>query len=138
VLVGPCYGGAVIMVAGAAADNVVGLVSVAAFTPDEGESLADILASYPDTQLAAVRPAEFPLDDTGETGVEVYAAPKASPAAFAADLPSEVAAVAAVSQRLFAASGLEEKAGVVAWKTLPSWAVVVTADEMIQPDAPSQ
>jgi len=45
-------------VAGAAADNVVGLVYVAAFIPDEGESLADILAGYPDTQFATTaRPA---------------------------------------------------------------------------------
>jgi len=69
-LVGHSYGGAVITVAGAAADDVVGLVYIAAFIPDEGESLADILAGYPDTQFAtAARPAEFPLEGTGERAV---------------------------------------------------------------------
>jgi len=64
-------------------------------------------------------------------GVELYVAPEAFPAAFAADLPSEIAVVAAVVQRPFATAGIEEKAGAAAWKTLPSWAVVATADEMI-------
>jgi pimeloyl-ACP methyl ester carboxylesterase len=136
VLVGHSYGGAVITVAGAAADNVVGLVYVAAFIPDEGESLADILADYADTQFAtAARPEEFPLDGTGEKGVELYLAPEAFPAAFAADLPSEVAAVAAVSQRPFATAGAEEKAGAAGWKTLRFWTMVATADQMIPPDA---
>lgn len=136
VLVGHSYGGAVITVAGAGAGNAVGLVYVAAYIPDEGESLADINAGYPDTRLAAAaRPAEFPLDGTNENGVELYVAPEAFPAAFAADLPEEAAAVAAVSQRPFAMAGIEEKAGAAAWKTLPSWAVVPTSDEMIQPDA---
>jgi hypothetical protein len=43
--------------------------------------------------------------------------------------------VAAVTQRPFATAGLEEKAGAAAWKTLPSWAVVATAAQMIQHDA---
>jgi pimeloyl-ACP methyl ester carboxylesterase len=84
---------------------------------------------------AAARPAEFPLDGTNENGVELYVAPEAFPAAFAADLAEEAAAVAAVSQRPFAMAGTEEKAGAAAWKTLPSWAVVATSDEVIQPDA---
>src|SRR5690606_568138 len=51
VLVGHSYGGAVITVAGADADNVVGLVYVAAFIPDEGESIADINGRFPAPRL---------------------------------------------------------------------------------------
>jgi hypothetical protein len=47
-----------------------------------------------ETAATAARPAEFPLEGAGERGVELYLAPEAFPAAFAADLPSEVAAVA--------------------------------------------
>jgi pimeloyl-ACP methyl ester carboxylesterase len=53
-LVGHSYGGAVITVAGAAAHNVVGLVYIAAFIPDEGESLAEIGAPFPQSRLAEV------------------------------------------------------------------------------------
>jgi pimeloyl-ACP methyl ester carboxylesterase len=54
--------------------------------------------------------------------------------AFAADLPTEITEVAAVSQRPFAAI-FDDRAEAAAWKTLPSWAVVATADEAIPPDA---
>jgi pimeloyl-ACP methyl ester carboxylesterase len=54
---------------------------------------------------------------------------------FAADLPERVTSVAAVAQRPIAAVAFEERAGVAAWKTLPSWFVVATADRAIHPDA---
>src|SRR3954467_7112294 len=55
-LVAHSYGGAVITVAGAAADNVVGLVYVAAFILDDGESFGEVFAGFPDTPLlSAVR-----------------------------------------------------------------------------------
>src|SRR6201999_2733337 len=61
-LVGHSYGGAVISVAGAAADNVVGLVYVAAFALDEGESFAEIFERFGATPLvAAVRPSRSSL-----------------------------------------------------------------------------
>src|SRR4051794_4063392 len=50
-LVGHSYGGAVITAAAGAADNVVGLVYVAALTLEEGESAADVLSRFPETQL---------------------------------------------------------------------------------------
>src|SRR3954465_15901692 len=61
-LVGHSYGGARISVAGAAADNVVGLFDVAAFALDEGESFAEIFAPFGATPLVdAVRPSDYPL-----------------------------------------------------------------------------
>ena len=102
-LVGHSYGGAVISVAGASTPNAVGLVYVAAFALDEGESFGEIFAQFGDTPLvAAVRPSTYPLAD-GETAVELTIAPELYREAFAADLPEEVTEVLAVSQRPFAA-----------------------------------
>jgi pimeloyl-ACP methyl ester carboxylesterase len=133
-LVGHSYGGAVISVAGAAADNAVGLVYVAAFILDEGESFGEVFAGFPDTPLlGAVRPGNYPLPDGG-TAVELSIAPELYRSAFAADLPAEVTEVLAVMQRPFAAI-FDDRAQAAAWKTLPSWAVVATADNAIHPDA---
>jgi pimeloyl-ACP methyl ester carboxylesterase len=75
-LVGHSYGGAVISVAGASTPNAVGLVYVAAFALDEGESFGEIFAQFGDTPLVgAVRPSEYPLPN-GETAVELTIAPE--------------------------------------------------------------
>jgi pimeloyl-ACP methyl ester carboxylesterase len=133
-LVGHSYGGAVISVAGAAADNVVGLVYVAAFALDEGESFAEIFQQFGETPLVgAVRPGSYPRPD-GTTAVELTIAPELYQSAFAADLPSDLTEVLAVSQRPFAAI-FDDRAQAAAWKSLPSWAVVATADNAIPPDA---
>jgi len=133
-LVGHSYGGAVISVAGAAADNVVGLVYVAAFALDEGESFAEIFERFGATPLvAAVRPSEYPLADGG-TATELTIAPELYRSAFAADVPEDVTEVLAVSQRPFAAI-FDDRAEAAAWKSVPSWAVVATSDNAIPPDA---
>jgi pimeloyl-ACP methyl ester carboxylesterase len=132
-LVGHSYGGAVISVAGAATDNAVGLVYVAAWVLDEGESFGDIYAKFGATPLIdAVRPSNYPLPDGG-TAVELSIAPEHYQSAFAADLPSDVTEVLAVSQRPFAAI-LDDRAQAAAWKTLPAWAIVATEDKAIPPD----
>jgi pimeloyl-ACP methyl ester carboxylesterase len=133
-LVGHSYGGAVISVAGASTPNAIGLVYVAAFALDEGESFGEIFAQFGDTPLVgAVRPSNYPLPN-GETAVELTIAPELYQSAFAADLPTEVTDVAAVSQRPFAAI-FEDRAEAAAWKTLASWAVVATSDKAIPPEA---
>jgi pimeloyl-ACP methyl ester carboxylesterase len=133
-LVGHSYGGAVVSVAGAKADNVVGLVYVAAFILDEGESFGEIFAGFPPTPLGeALRPSTYPVAGGG-TAVELSIAPELYRSAFAGDLPSEETEVLAVMQRPFA-SIFEERAQSAAWKSLPSWAVVATADNAIHPDA---
>jgi pimeloyl-ACP methyl ester carboxylesterase len=132
-LVGHSYGGAVISVAGAAINNAVGLVYVAAWVLDEGESFGEIYERFGQTPLLdAVRPSNYPLPGGG-TAVELTIAPELYRSAFAADLPSDITDVLAVSQRPFAAI-LEDRAQAAAWKTLPSWAVVATADKAIPPD----
>jgi pimeloyl-ACP methyl ester carboxylesterase len=97
-LVGHSYGGAVISVAGASTTNAVGLVYVAAFALDEGESFGEIFGAFGETPLVgAVRPSGYPLPN-GETAVELTIAPELYQEAFAADLPTEDIEVLAVSQ----------------------------------------
>ncbi|MHB8692230.1 MAG: alpha/beta fold hydrolase [Solirubrobacteraceae bacterium] len=135
VLVGHSYGGAVITVAGSLANNVIGLVYVSGFALDEGESILDVSARFPDSLLASVlRPAAF-ADRDGESGVELYVDRAAYPRVFAADLPAHLAAVAAGTQRPITQAGFEDRASAAAWRTLPSWYVLATADRVICPEA---
>ncbi|HEU0205572.1 MAG TPA: alpha/beta hydrolase [Pseudolysinimonas sp.] len=132
--VGHSYGGAVITNAGTAATNVVGLVYISAFAPDEGEKLSDVTATSADSILgAALQPRQFPTGSggpsSGDSAVELYVDPAKFHEVFAADLPVAQSAVFAASQRPVAASAFDEVNGVPAWKTLPSWAVVGTGDK---------
>ncbi len=133
-LVGHSYGGAVISVAGASTPNAVGLVYVAAFALDEGESFGEIFAQFGATPLVgAVRPSNYPLEN-GATSVELTIAPELYREAFAADLPEDVTRILAASQRPFAAI-FDDRAEAAAWKKLPAWAVVATSDQAIPPAA---
>src|SRR5262249_42816394 len=131
-LVGHSYGGAVITNAAAQTPNVVGLVYVGAFIPDEGEALQDLAAQAKDSLLGpALRPAQYPTDDPAKPGTELYADTASFHAVLAADLPAETAAIMAVSQRPGSAVGFGEKTQAAAWKRLPSWAIIGTADKAI-------
>jgi pimeloyl-ACP methyl ester carboxylesterase len=131
-LVGHSYGGAVITNAAAQAPNVVGLVYIAAFIPEVGESLMDIVATSADSLIGpAVRPATYPTGNGTETAPELTIDPARFHEVFAHDLPVETAAVMAVAQRPFAAASFSDKTGAAAWKTLPSWALVAVGDKAI-------
>ncbi|QIN82581.1 alpha/beta fold hydrolase [Rubrobacter tropicus] len=128
--VGHSYGSAVITNAAANADNVGGLVYIAAFAPDEGERLADIESTSKDSVLnAALVPFQYPTGRGAETAVEFAIDPAKFHDAFAADLPGEQTAVMAATQRPVAELAFSEPSGVPAWKNLPSWAVVPTGDK---------
>lgn len=128
--VGHSYGGAVITNAAAQAKNVVGLIYVAAFAPDEGERLGDVENTSKDSVLsAALVPLKYPTGTGGETSVEFAINPERFHDAFAADLPAEQAAVMAATQRPVANLAFSEPTGVPAWKTLPAWAVVASGDK---------
>src|ERR1700712_1981940 len=87
VLVGHSYGGAVITIAGAR-DQVVGLVYVAAYALDEGESLGELQGRFADSALAAnLKFAPFPIAGA-EDGTDVSVDPAAFPSVFAADVPA--------------------------------------------------
>jgi pimeloyl-ACP methyl ester carboxylesterase len=130
IAVGHSYGGAVITNAASGADNVVGLVYVAAFAPDEGERLGEIEDGSRDSVLnASLMPLEYPTGEGEETAVEFAIDPEKLHDAFAADLPEEQTALIAATQRPVAESAFSEPNGVPAWKKLPSWAVVSTGDK---------
>jgi pimeloyl-ACP methyl ester carboxylesterase len=128
--VGHSYGGAIITNAAANAGNVVGLVYVAAFAPDEGETLQDIGAGSTDSVLnAAIRPSNYPIGSGAETAVGLSIDAASFHDAFAADLPEKDAAILCAAQRPVAAAAFGEKNGPAAWKNLPAWAVVAAGDK---------
>jgi pimeloyl-ACP methyl ester carboxylesterase len=128
--VGHSYGGAVITNAATTARNVVGLVYVAAFAPDEGERLSDAESTSKDSVLGtALVPLKYPTGQGAETAMEFAINPAHFHDAFAADLPAEQAAIMAATQRPVAELAFSEPSGVPAWKTLPAWTVVATGDK---------
>jgi pimeloyl-ACP methyl ester carboxylesterase len=128
--VGHSYGGAIITNAAARVGNVVGLVYVAAFAPDEGEALQDIEGDSKDSVLmTALVELQYPNGQGSETAVEFAIDPAKFHHAFAADVPEEEAAVMAATQRAVSAFGFVEPNGTPAWRSLPSWAVVATGDK---------
>ncbi|KRD13293.1 MULTISPECIES: alpha/beta fold hydrolase [unclassified Streptomyces] len=133
ILVGHSYGGALITVAGAA-ENVVGLVYVAAYVPEEGESLGELQGRFPLSPLVSnLKEWTYPVPG-GDPAVEVTIAEDAFPSVFAADVPADVTRILAAAQRPLAAAAFGETASAAAWKTKPSWALIAAADEAINPD----
>jgi pimeloyl-ACP methyl ester carboxylesterase len=128
--VGHSYGGAVISTVATDAGNVVGLVFVAAFAPEEGERLGEVESGSKDSVLmTALVPLQYPNGDGAETAAEFAIDPAKFHDAFAADLPPEQTAVMAATQRPVAESAFLEPAGPPAWKSMPAWAVVATGDK---------
>jgi pimeloyl-ACP methyl ester carboxylesterase len=128
--VGHSYGGAVITNAATDAANVVGLVYVAAFAPEQGERLMEVEGSSKDSVLnSALVALHYPTGHDTDTAVEFAINPASAHDVFAADLPAEQTAVMAAIQRPVSELAFSEPSGVPAWKRLPSWAVVATGDK---------
>jgi pimeloyl-ACP methyl ester carboxylesterase len=136
VLVGHSYGGAVITNAAVGDPEVKALVYVDAFIPDQGETLGQLISSVPGSCLGG-NPAHVfnlvPYPGSPPGDVDTYIKPSLVPGCFASGLPASQAAVIAATQRPLAASTLSEPSGPPAWKTIPSWAVIGTADKVIPP-----
>jgi pimeloyl-ACP methyl ester carboxylesterase len=127
-LVGHSYGGSVITAAGTA-DNVVGLVYISGFAPDEGENLTDLQSKFPAPGILPYI-VRHELRDGGD---EFTLAPKGFHESFCADIPAADAAFYAISQRPLAGVALTEAAPTPAWRSRPVWAVLPTADRCIDP-----
>jgi pimeloyl-ACP methyl ester carboxylesterase len=126
--VGHSYGGAVITNAATDAKNVVGLVYVAAFAPDEGEMLGVVTAGSKDSVLnSALVPRHYPTADGG-SATEFAIDPAKARDAFAGDLSEEQAKLIAATQRPVSELAFSEPSVHPAWKDRPSWAVVATGD----------
>jgi pimeloyl-ACP methyl ester carboxylesterase len=127
-LVGHSYGGAVITAAGTA-DNVVGLVYISGFAPDEGENLTDLQSKFP---APGIIPYIVQHDLPGG-GSEFTLSLDGFHESFCADVRAADAAFLAISQRPLAGVALSEAAPTPAWRTRPVWAVLPTADRCIDP-----
>jgi pimeloyl-ACP methyl ester carboxylesterase len=125
-LVGHSYGGVVISEAGRH-ERVAGLVYIAAFAPDAGESVNALIADPPPG--APVPPILPPVDGFLFLDRERFAD------SFAADLPAEQAAFMADSQVPWGVEALNGAVSEPAWRSKPSWYLVASEDRMIPPPA---
>jgi pimeloyl-ACP methyl ester carboxylesterase len=130
VVAGHSYGGQIMTALGTDAPNVVGMVYIAAFGLDEGESIGALLAQGPPTPALAhldidkLGFAWLPEDDFVNH--------------FAADVDPAQARVMFAVQQPLAASTLQDVMGVPAWKSHPTWYMVAANDEAIPPAAERQ
>ncbi|REE96532.1 alpha/beta fold hydrolase [Thermomonospora umbrina] len=131
ILAGHSYGGAVITNAARSATNVKGLVYVAGFAPDEGESAGSIDARYPKTPL---KDSITPLPHEDGT-VDLSIAPEKFPGVFAPHVPRSKAAQMAAAQRPIAVAAIGGRSGRPAWRSLPSWFLIPSDDRALHPDA---
>jgi pimeloyl-ACP methyl ester carboxylesterase len=129
ILAGHSYGGAVITEAGNDS-KVAGLVYIAAFAPDKGESVSALIKNPPPG--APVLPIMPPVD-----GYFLFDKAK-FPAFFAGDVRPEKAAFMADSQVPWGLNALNGTISEPAWRAKPSWYLLTTEDKMIPPDAQRQ
>jgi pimeloyl-ACP methyl ester carboxylesterase len=130
IAVGHSYGGQVITALGSNAPNVVGLVYVAAFGLDEGESLGALLSQGPVTPALA-----HLFTDSRGFG---WLSEDDFVNHFAGDVDPKLARVLYAAQQPLASSAFTDVMGEPAWKSLPSWYLVAQNDEAIPPDAERQ
>jgi pimeloyl-ACP methyl ester carboxylesterase len=135
VLVGHSYGGSVITNASVGAPNVRALVYIAAYAPDEGETLGAAGALDGGSNDLAGHLVVRPYPGAPEGDGDAYINPEFFHEQFCADLPADLAAVMAVSQRPVTLSCLGTPSGPAGWKTLPSWYMVASNDHAIPPVA---
>ena len=122
-LVGHSYGGAVITEAGDQ-PNVTGLVYIAAFAPDSGESPGQITQEHPPVAAANLEP-----DSDGYLWIK----PDRFYESFCQDLTTDEALVMAVTQKAPLASTFGDTVTVPAWRAKPSWYQISSEDRMIAP-----
>ncbi len=130
IVVGHSYGGQIITALGSDAPNVVGLVYVAAFGLDEGESLGALLSQGPVTPALA-----HLFTDARGFG---WLSEDDFVNHFAGDVEPTRARVLYAVQQSLASSAFTDVMGTPAWKSLPSWYLVAQNDEAIPPDAERQ
>ena len=127
---GHSYGGQIMTSLGTDAPNVIGLVYIAAFGLDEGESIGGLLAQGPPTPALA----NLSIDDQGFA----WLPEDDFVGHFAADVDPVQAKVMHAVQQPLHSNALGDVMGAPAWKSLPSWFLVAEGDQAIPPDAERQ
>src|SRR5580692_418584 len=130
VVVGHSYGGQIMTALGLDAPNAAGLVYIAAFGLDEGESIGALAAQGPPTPALA----HLDIDKQGFAWLPEDDFVNH----FAADVDQARALVMYAVQQPLAATALEDVMGVPAWKSLPTWCLIAAGDEAIPPAAERQ
>jgi pimeloyl-ACP methyl ester carboxylesterase len=130
VVVGHSYGGQIITALGTDAPNAAGLVYIAAFGLDEGESIGALLAQGPPTPALA----HLDIDKQGFAWLPEDDFVNH----FAADVDQARALVMYAVQQPLAATAPEDVMGVPAWRSLPAWCLIAADDEAIPPSAERQ
>jgi pimeloyl-ACP methyl ester carboxylesterase len=130
VVAGHSYGGQIMTALGGDAPNAVGLVYIAAFGLDEGETIGALLQQGPPTPALA----HLNIDDQGLAWLPEDDFVNH----FAGDIDPVRAKVMHAVQQPLAASTLGDVMGAPAWKSLPTWFLVATGDQAIPPDAERQ
>jgi pimeloyl-ACP methyl ester carboxylesterase len=130
IVVGHSYGGQIMTALGADAPSAAGLVYIAAFGLDQGESLGALLSQGPVTPALA-------HTFTDKQGF-IWLSEEDFVGHFAADVDPAKARVMFAVQQALAGSAFTDVMGEPAWKSLPSWYLVATNDEAIPPDAERQ
>ncbi|HTW01725.1 MAG TPA: alpha/beta hydrolase [Streptosporangiaceae bacterium] len=130
VVVGHSYGGQIMTALGTDAPNAAGLVYIAAFALDQGESIGKMLGQGPPTPALA----HLDVDAAGFAWLPEEDFVKH----FAADVDPVRARVMSAVQQPVAAAAFQDVMGVPAWKSLPTWFLVAAADEAIPPEAERQ
>ncbi|MEV4558238.1 alpha/beta hydrolase [Kitasatospora sp. NPDC049285] len=142
VLVGHSYGGMVITNTATQTTNVRALVYVDAYVPDQGDTVFALNAAQPGSCVTAdpttfLDLVPYPGGPAGDVDAYLKYAPNGAyrgfGQCFANGVPAAQARLLAAGQRPFAVSAGSEPSGPPAWKTLPSWAVVGTEDQVIPP-----
>ena len=132
VLAGHSYGGFVTTNAAAGDKNVKALVYVDAYIPAQGDTINSLTAQFPGSQITPTA-LNFVSSPGGVT--DVYIKPALFRSILANDLPASQAAELAATQRPIAAAALTDVSGPPAWASIPTWAVIGTADHAIPPAA---
>lgn len=127
IVAGHSYGGQIMTALGTDAPNVAGLVYVAAFGLEQGESLGALLGGGPPTPALA----HLIVDEQGFA----WLPEEDFVGHFASDVETSLAKVMCAVQQGLSMSTFEDVMGVPAWRSLPSWYLVATNDEAIPPDA---
>jgi pimeloyl-ACP methyl ester carboxylesterase len=128
VVAGHSYGGSVMSEAADGHPQVKALVYVASFLLDQGESTGELAGRYPGNELGSALRAVPVHDPEGKTVEDLYIEEEKFQPIFAADVPADVAALMAVTQRPIIGDALADKATKAAWRTIPSWTLITLQD----------
>jgi pimeloyl-ACP methyl ester carboxylesterase len=136
VLAGQSYGGAVITNAATGNANVKALVYIDAFIPDKGETIGQLASAKPGSCLGDKPTDVFtfaPFPGAPKGDYMLYIKQSLYPSCFANLVPASESEALAATQRPLASNAFADKSGGPAWKTIPSWSLIGTADKVIPP-----